>query len=162
MYDAHLKIKQSKTGKGVFTDVEIPANTPILEVRGKIFSGADVEKMDPAHVLQVGPNSFIGPSGAVDDYVNHSCSPNCRVHIVGNRAILYSLYVIPKGAELTFDYSTSSTDTLDKWCMECKCGSFKCRKLISGFQYLPEDLKKEYISKKMVPTFMTNPIFKKK
>lgn len=162
MYDAYLKVKQAKTGKGVFTEVEIPANTPILEVKGKIFNNQDIANMDPTYILQVGYDSFIGPSGAADDFVNHSCSPNCRLHIVGNRAILYSLYVIPKGAELTFDYSTSSTDTIERWSMECKCGSFKCRKLISGFQYLPEDLKKEYISKRMVPIFMTNPIFKKK
>jgi hypothetical protein len=162
MYYAYLKVTDSKNGKGVFTSVEIPANTPILEVRGQIVLEKDLGNLDPAYVLQVGPNSYIGPSGGVDDYVNHNCSPNCYLHIVGNRAILYSLYVIPKGAELTFDYSTSSTDTLDVWKMDCKCSSFKCRKVISGFQYLDENLKKEYIDKGMVPMFMTNPIFRKK
>lgn len=161
MFNSYLKVTESKNGKGVFTDVEIPANTPILEVKGQIYKDKDISHLDPAYVLQVGYTSYIGPSGGVDDYVNHSCSPNCYLNIVGNRAILYSLYLIPRGAELTFDYSTSSTDTLDVWKMDCKCNSFKCRKVISGFQYLDENLKKEYISKGMVPMFLTNPIFKK-
>ena len=28
--------------------------------------------------------------------------------------------------------------------MECKCGSFNCRKVISGFAHLSEELQKEY------------------
>lgn len=158
MYKDYLEAAPSRSGLGVFTKIQIPANVPIVEFTGSIIPKNKLN-LDPSRFLQVGTDRFIGPSGAIDDYINHSCSPNCSVHIVGNRAILYSVYVIQKNKELTFDYSTSSTDTLDSWQMKCNCGSFNCRKIISGYQYLSDSIKKEYIEKGMVPVFITNPQF---
>lgn len=161
MYHTHLEVKPSKTGSGVFTKIQIPAKKPIIEFTGDIIP-KDKLVLDQSQFLQIGQDRFMGPSGAIDDYINHSCDPNCYLSIVGNRALLYSLYVIPKGSELTFDYSTSSTDTLDSWQMPCKCGAYKCRKIISGYPTLSEDIKKDYVSKKMVPVFITNPNFYQK
>jgi SET domain-containing protein len=157
MYNQYLEVRSCKTGQGVFTKVEIPANTPIFEVTGNIY--AEHELPDPNHpaLLQVGPNVFIGPSGTFDDYINHSCNPNCWMHVAGNRAICFSLYVIPAGAELTFDYSTTATDTHDKWKMECACGHAKCRQVISGFQYLEPELQEEYKNKNLVPLYIKMP-----
>lgn len=162
MYNQHLKVKPCKSGNGIFTDIQIPANVPIMEVVGTIY--AEHNLPDPNHpaLLQVGPNIFIGPSGGTDDYINHSCNPNCRMHVAGSRAIIFSLYVIKAGAELTFDYSTTSTDTLDKWQMKCNCGEPNCRKIISGFQYLDPGLQKEYKDRGLVPLFLTHPIFMKR
>jgi hypothetical protein len=162
MYNQYLKVKPCKTGMGVFTEVEIPANVPIIEVTGNLYTEETMP--DPNHpaLLQVGPNLFIGPSGDTDDYINHSCNPNCTTHIVGNRAMLYSLYVINAGTELTFDYSTSSTDSLEKWSMSCSCGSQNCRKVISGFHLLDKVTQQSLKDKGMVPMFITNPIFIKK
>ena len=163
MYIQYLKVKPSGTGQGVFTSVQIPSDVPILEVRGPIYLEQDLP--DPNHpaLLQIGTNTFIGPSGGADDYLNHSCNPNCMVHVAGNRAVLYSLYVIQAGAELTFDYSLSSTDTADKWTMNCQCGQNNCRKMISGFQYLDPTLQKILIDKNMVPLYITQPqMFPKK
>lgn len=162
MYNEYLKVLPCKNGKGVFTTVDIPANVPIIEVTGTVYAEKDLP--DPNHpaLLQVGPNIFIGPSGTTDDYINHSCNPNCLLHIVGNRAIVYSMYVIKAGNELTFDYSTSSTDTHDKWKMECNCEDYNCRGVISGYQYLDAKLQEEYKKKGMIPIFLTNPIFMKR
>lgn len=158
MYKQFLKVKPSKMGgRGTFTEVEIPAGQPIMEIHGPVVLDREITIQDYSMYLQVGPNTYIGMSGDVDDFFNHSCDPNCYVHVVGNRAILYSMYVIPEGAELTFDYSTSSTDTYDTWKMDCKCGSFKCRKTISGFQYLSDELKEAYKKKGIVPLFIEQP-----
>jgi uncharacterized protein len=159
MYKEYLKVEDSRTGKGTFTTVKIPANTMIVEMDGPVVLDRDIPAgVDTSVYLQVGPNTYIGPSGgAVPEFLNHSCDPNCRMYVVGNRAFLYSLYVIPVGAELTFDYSTTSTDTHETWKMNCKCGSYKCRKVISGFQYLDSTLKNNYISRDMVPVFITQP-----
>jgi hypothetical protein len=157
MYKEYLKAQPSKIGgNGTFTTVTIPAGVPIMEITGPRVLDRDIEKDYEAY-LQIGPNSFLGLSGDVDDYINHSCDPNCRASVVGNRAILFSLYVIPAGAELTFDWSTTSTDTKDKWKMDCKCGSNKCRGVISGFQYLDGMTRDLYIKKNMVPLYITNP-----
>lgn len=157
MYKQYLEVRPCKTGQGVFTAVRIPAGVSILEVSGPIMLDREVPDMDDPALLQVGPNTFIGASGDVDDFINHSCDPNCKMHVVGNRAFLYSLYVIPAGAELTFDYSTTSTDTLDTWTMSCSCNSNKCRKTISGHAYLNAALKQEYTKKGMFPLYVLEP-----
>lgn len=159
MYSQYLEVKDSKIGKGTFTKVTIPAGLPVAEILGPVLLDREVPKSDNIDIyLQVGPNTYIGPSGKnVPEYLNHSCDPNCYVHVVGNRAILYSLYVIPAGAEITFDYSITSTDTYDTWKMECHCGSYKCRKVISGFQYLDPVLQDTYKKKQLVPLYILEP-----
>jgi hypothetical protein len=157
MYKQYLEIKNCKNGKGLFTTVQIPANSMILEVTGSVWSDKEVPDMNHPALLQIGPNSYIGPSGEGDDYINHHCDPNCWMNIVGNRAFLYSLYVIPIDAELTFDYSITSTESYDSWKMNCNCGSYKCRRVISGAQYLDTPLIEKYRSKNMLPLYITNP-----
>lgn len=156
-YKNYLEVRPCKAGKGVFTTVKIPAGTSILEITGPVWLDREVPDMNDPALLQVGPNTFIGASGDVDDYINHSCDPNCKLHVVGNRAILFSMYVIPTGAELTFDYSTTSTDTLESWKMNCKCGYNKCRGVISGVQYLDSNLKSSYENKGMLPLYILQP-----
>lgn len=160
MYKQYLKICPSKNGSGVFATAKIPSEVPVIEITGQILSEKDLP--DPNHpaIIQVGKDSFIGPSGDVDDYINHSCDPNCKIHIVGNRAILYSLYDIQIGMEVTFDYSTSSTDTLDKWKMDCQCGKYNCRKIISGLQYVDSSIIKDYKKRNIIPLFLAHPMFK--
>lgn len=162
MYKQYLKAAASKTGQGVFTTTRIPAKVPVVEVTGNIYAEKDLP--DPNHpaLLQVNHDSFIGPSGDVDDYINHSCNPNCRLHIVGNRVLLYSLYDIPIGSEITFDYSTSSTDTLDKWKMDCQCGDYNCRKIISGIQYVDPSIIEDYKQRGILPLFQYHPVLRKK
>lgn len=160
MYNKYLKVQQSKTGAmGTFTTIDIPANVPIIEITGTIYTDKTLPDPNDPTVLQVGPDTFIGPSGGCDDSIQHSCDPNCLIHVVGNRAILYSMYVIKAGMEITFDYSTTSTDTLDTWKMDCKCGSVNCRKIISGFQCLDEKTKKEMLDKNIVPIYIARPGF---
>ena len=155
----YLKVQPSKLGgNGLFTSVKINARYPIIEVTGDIFTASTIP--DHPAILQVARDLFIGPSGGPDDYVNHSCNPNCFLSIMGKRAILYSLYVIPPDTELTFDYSSSSTDSLDLWKMDCSCGSVNCRKVISGFQYLTDEQKKVLLDLGAVPQFIKNEIFR--
>jgi SET domain-containing protein len=158
MYDTYLKKDKSKTGEGLFTITNIPANVPVLELKGELLQGDD-PKSNHSDVKQIGKNIYLSLSGDIDDYVNHSCNPNCNLYIVGNRAFLYSLYVITAGSEITFDYSTSSTDNVGEWKMECQCGSSNCRKVISGFQYLDPDLQDDYKKRGIVPLFMRHAAF---
>ena len=151
MYKKYLFL--DKNG-GVVSSIEIPARIPILEFGGDVFTAGQ-----PSY-LQIGNNLFLGPSGAIDDGIRHSCNPNCCAKILGKRAILYSLYVILEGMELTFDYSTTSTDTSSSWQMSCTCGYINCRKVISGVSSLSPEQYKDYNSKGLLPLYITNPIFK--
>jgi hypothetical protein len=157
MYKQYLKVEDTKNGKGTFTTVPIPPNSMIVEMTGPIVLDRNLPA-DSLAYLQVGPNSYMGPSGGeTPEFLNHSCDPNCKVHIVGNRAFLYSLYLIPANNQLTFDYSTTSTETLDMWQMQCKCGTFKCRKVISGASYLSQEQLHNYQTKGMLPLYVTDP-----
>lgn len=163
MYNNNLKLIPSKNLPGektVVTTVNIPKNVPIIEITGDLFTSKTIRAKDYHYILQVGTNLFIGPSGNVDDYLNHSCNPNCFLHIVGKRAVLYSKVPITANSELTFDYSLSSTDTISEWHMNCKCGEHNCRKLISGYQYLDSKLKDELEHDGMVPMFQLLKIFR--
>jgi hypothetical protein len=164
MYNKYLKVEKSKTnGNGIFTTIEIPAGVPIAEALGPVFAEGDLPDPKDPSILQIGTNTYMASSGGLlPDNINHSCDPNCTFQVIGNRAILFSLYVIPAGAELTFDYSTTSTDDLEKWQMKCTCGSNKCRKVISGYQYLDPSLQEEYKKKGMIPLFITFPVFHKR
>ena len=158
LYHNYLIKKPIKDSFGIFAKIDIARNKPIIEITGSLYL-KDNKPSNPNDYLQVSNHWFIGLSGGSDDVVRHSCNPNCYVHAVGKRAILYSLHHIREGTELTFDYSTTSTETLEEWTMECNCGVFNCRKVISGYQYLDSKLKKEYEKRGIVPSFIVNPIF---
>jgi hypothetical protein len=160
MFKDNLKIKSCKLGLGVFTDIKIPANVPIIEITGNTFNYDSLPNKNSIYNMQIGNDLYITQSGDIDDYLNHSCNPNCYMHIVGKRAILYSLYVIPAGKELTFDYSLISTDLLEEWGMICLCGDFNCRKTISGFGNLPQHIKDKYKKKGIIPGYIAHNFLK--
>jgi len=149
-----LKKAQTKNKNiGVITESNIPANTPVFEFKGRLYRTLP-DNIDVNYILQIGKSLYIGQSGEIDDYVNHSCNPNCYVYSIGNRAFLYTITAIPRNSEITYDYSITSSDSEDEWSMDCKCGSYNCRKKISGYKYLSEDLKNKYIKLGIVPRFL--------
>lgn len=160
MYKEYLEYKKINNRMGIVTTTHIRAGVPIMEFTGDLFT-KEQAKSNFSEMIQIFQDMYLGPSGDVDDLVNHSCDPNCFVHIVGKRAVLYSLHSIPEGIELTYDYSAPSTDMHDDWKMECNCGSFKCRKVISGLQYLSPETQLEYKNKGIIPLWIISPIFKK-
>jgi hypothetical protein len=164
LYNQYLQTVFINNRKGVITNIDIPSDIPICEFNGTIYTDEQLKTMSDIvdDVLQIGPNTFIGPSGNVTDHIRHSCNPNCIIKIAGYRAILYSLYVIKANSEISFDYSTSSTDDHNTWKLNCTCGSFNCRKIISGFYTLPVELQKEYKDKNIAAPFIKTPIFLKK
>lgn len=166
IYNPYLKVVDIRNRKGVITQVDIPPGTPICEFLGKVYTDKQLEELKDRividNVLQIGPNQYLGPSGNADDYIAHSCDPNAIVSASGCRAILYSLHYIYAGSEITFDYSTTSTDNPDSWKMNCTCGSFNCRKVISGFYNLPKELQEDYKKRNVAALFIRVPIFLRK
>src|ERR1700722_7585659 len=156
-YKKYLKQRVNKDKSiSIYTSVSIPAKSMLMELGGEIVV-QDVSKADPSW-NQIGPNMFLKPSGSITDYLAHSCDPNCFLRVSAKRVFLYSLYIVPANANLTVDFSVNSTDTLETWQMECKCGSNKCRKVISGYQTLPEALRTKYQDREIVPMFIATNI----
>lgn len=148
-----IEIKQSLHGLGVFAKRIFQAKDQILQYGGKVISSSSAQEVDKAdHCLQIGPNTFLGPSGQADDYLNHSCEPNSAVIIDGQRATLIALREILSDEEIVNDYSL----TVDQpgWEMQCICGNPKCRRVIKSFRELPKDLRDHYKGMGIVPKFI--------
>lgn len=152
-----LELKDTPNGKGVFAKTAIAPGTVIFECKGDVLSRDQLPTLTPEndHYLQIGKDTFLGPSGDLDDFFNHHCNPNCGIRIVGHRALVLTLYEVKPGTELTFDYATTSTDTPDIWKLDCKCGDHNCRKTISGFKLLSEPQQQYYIRFGIVPDYLT-------
>jgi len=111
-------------GIGVFTKRVINKGEKIVEFTGEPTSHSHY------YTLQIGDNEHIGPSGGMDDYVNHSCNPNCYINF-GDMTLI-AIRKIKKGKELSFSYCTTDYD-LGNSSFECKCGSKKCLGEVKGF-----------------------------
>jgi hypothetical protein len=146
-------------GNGVFSTVNLPANHTIFEFVGKVLLRQDIPDFSgtiASNYLQIGPTQYLDLAGTAPFYINHACLPNCMIKIIVNRAFLVSIQPIKIGDELTFDYSTTSTETPATWSMACKCnaGQFQCRKTITGFSSVPVKQQQKYIANGMVPNYV--------
>jgi hypothetical protein len=151
---AYIKnVEKKKDKDGLFAKVDFAPGTIIYEFTGDFFSRANMYQ-DREEVIQIGKDLFMGPSGGLDDVVSHNCSPNGYLHTIGKRALLKSLNLIKAGMEITIDYSLTCTQTQEEWQMNCSCHQFRCRKIISGFQYLDEKLREQYEEMNIVPQYV--------
>jgi hypothetical protein len=143
-------MKSCSYSTGVFTDEDI------IYFGGQIVG---IEKLptpytaDKDYFLQVGPDFFLGPSGKLDDYVNHSCDPNTGIFFNSGRVRLSSIKYILAGSQITFDYSTTMKNF--NWQMSCDCGSADCRHQIKNFDELPDTIKTKYIELGIVPKYLS-------
>ncbi len=150
-----LELREVVRGKGVFARQDIAPGELIVEFTGDTFTRDEYLRqvdMDNCHFLQIGEDVFLGPSGKIDDYFNHSCDPNAGVKERRGRIELVAVSDIAPGEEITFDYSTTMDE--DFWEMECRCGSPGCRGLVRDFRHLPEPLKRRYLDHGIVLPFI--------
>jgi len=79
-------------------------------------------------------------SDDVDNYLCHSCDPNCRFHIGPDMAAgLVATRDIAEGEAINFDYDETEDDLRgDRGGFECHCGAAKCRGEILGRFYSPK------------------------
>ncbi len=147
-------IRQAKQGKGVFALHKHAKGEIIMRFCGQILEGDHLpEPYDSVddHYVQIGPNTFMGPSGKEDDYVNHSCDPNAGLIISEDAVTLVAIKPIDVGDEITWDYSTTMSG--DDWQMQCECGSPQCRGIVNNFETLPKQLQEKYTKLGVVPYY---------
>lgn len=152
---ASLVLKKSRHGRGVFANRDFKKNEFIIQFRGKMVSYGQFPqyyvKIED-HCVQIGKRLYMGPSGDIDDFLNHSCSPNSGLKINGKKAALTAIRGIKKGEEIVWDYSTTMDE--DCWEIDCRCGSRNCRKMVRDFKHLDEKTKQKYVKLGIVPKYI--------
>jgi SET domain-containing protein len=142
-------------GRGLFATKNYEKGQVLFEFDG-IKLGKEKAWVHPQSekLLQIGPTLYLDVSDHYSVFTNHSCNPNCCVKISIEHAFLVACLPIKAGDELTFDYSTTSTESPTEWSMSCKCSIFGCRKNISGFHSLPYRQQQLYIEQGFVPYYL--------
>lgn len=156
-----VRLAPTRNGTGVLALAAVDPGGEVLELTGPLCVGPVPPEWGD-HVVEVGRHCgqrvFMGRSGGADDYVNHSCEPNAMVSVTPSRVSLLAMRRIMPGEEVTFDYSTSSTESYEEWSMDCRCGTPSCRARISGFHTVPEARRAELVAAGAVPAYVLDAI----
>lgn len=131
-------------GKGVYAATDIPANTTLIQYKGRLLTHARADRLygegaDTGHTFLFTLNdkyivdANIGGNAA--RWINHGCAPNCRAYIEEDdgrrrdRVMIETRRLVRAGEELTYDYGI----VLDvphtakmKRIWACRCGAKKC------------------------------------
>ena len=145
-------------GKAVFAGQKFALGHQIVRFKGPIYKRHEV----PSNIhdasdrfVQIGVDTFMGPSDGVDDLVNHSCEPNAGLRFSAAGPVLVALTDIKFGEELSWDYSTTVKDP--NWSMDCQCRAPSCRGKINEFRTLSADLQCRYRDLNLVPSYLCKP-----
>ena len=131
-------VGDSHLGKAVFAAQPFATGETLLRFAGRRLRGAPPEATGyQDRYVQVGPDEYLGPSGRVDDLVNHSCDPNAGLRFADGAVLLEALRPIAAGEEVSWDYSTTLKDS--DWRMPCDCRAPGCRGVIGNFDTLPAE-----------------------
>lgn len=147
MADDYTIVDSPGRGRGVVVNRRYLCGEFVMNFTGQKTHIRDID--DFTHFLQVSPEYFISPSGNADDFVNHSCDPNCALYFENDGLVLRAIRDIRTGEELSFDYGTIMFNEPTQF--NCECGSPKCRGLIGNFDTLPEVIQQQYLSANMIP-----------
>ena len=134
-------------GRSVFTNRMYMPDEYVMPFTGMKTHISQI--IDFTHYLQVAPDFFISPSGNADDFVNHSCDPNCALYFYNDTLVLRAIRPIAIGEELSFDYGTIMFN--EPTTFQCACGNPGCRGKIGNYFSLPDELQRKYRKKNMVP-----------
>ena len=125
-------------GEGVFATRSFRiGDTVMVGVIEKVLEG------NHSHASQISEKAYVFHGGLVPK-VNHSCDPNCGIHV--NETNAHDFVAIKKifpGDEITFDYAMRNY-SIDYFGSLCQCGAENCRGRITGWKDLPEAFKKKY------------------
>lgn len=144
-------------GQGLFVSRDFGKNDILMRFDGVKILRENIEDFSSPITtcyLQIGTNLYLNIENTNAYFINHSCNPNCYIKIIANTAFLLASIPIANGAELTYDYSLTSTENTDTWSMNCNCSKFGCRKIITGFNSINDTKQKEYIDAGRIPKYV--------
>ncbi len=124
-----LQVRRSKTGRGIFTNEEIPRGACIIEYTGRPATQSEIKGNTGKYLFWTSKTTMIDGNiaGNRARFINHSCVPNCEIDIRKQRVYVFAKRIIQAGEELTYDYDTEYFDTHIKpvGCLCSRCFSRK-------------------------------------
>lgn len=141
------EIKKSPIhGKGLFAKEQIAKGEIVAIKGGRILTRTEWEAREPklgSAEIQISDQFFIAPVQKEERegsmlYTNHSCDPNIGIQ---GQIVFVAMRDITPGEELTHDWAT--TDDVD-YEIDCNCGSGKCRRKITGEDWMKKELQEKY------------------
>jgi hypothetical protein len=138
-----LFVKESHDYLGLFTHDVIRKGQVVTSFFGKVMPFQQAN----AKSLQLSSDLFLQGNGELDEYINHSCEPNCTVSFHGEfLPYLVAARKIAAGEEISFNYNCTEWDLLEHervfqedCAFVCSCKSKTCLGEIRGFKYLSLD-----------------------
>ena len=124
--EGRIKRRRSKRhGWGVFATKAIPKNKRIADYAGELVDQKESYKREVRYMrrgeiwcCEVNRrwvrDAHVG--GNVARFINHSCTPNCYVQIIGRTIWIRAARNIRPGEELGYDYSTDGEQKI-----QCRC-----------------------------------------
>jgi SET domain-containing protein len=112
-------------GWGVYSTHSIPKNKRIIDYAGEKISNQESLKRERRYIrhghiwcFKLTNRTVIdaGVNGNIARYINHSCRPNCYVHIVDGIIWIRAARTIRRGEELTYNYNTDGDGLI-----RCRC-----------------------------------------
>ncbi len=112
-------------GWGVYATRRIPKNTRIIDYAGEKISNQESLKRERRYIRQGHIWCFkltnrtvvdANVGGNVARFINHSCRPNCYVHIQDGVIWIRAARTISRGEELTYNYNTDGEGLI-----KCRC-----------------------------------------
>jgi len=124
-----FRVGRSFAGLGLFAEQEIPKGAFVIEYFGKFLSGDEADKKGGRYLFEITRKLVIDGTTRKNTarYLNHSCKPNCRVEIDGNRIFVYTRRKIYPAEELTYNYGKEYWEDIIKPA-GCKCAACKEKK----------------------------------
>ena len=121
-----IRRRRSKLhGWGVFAEQRITKNTRVIDYAGEKISHQESLRRERRYMKKGCIWCFqlnrrwvrdAAVDGNIARFINHSCRPNCYVHIVGDTIWIRAARNIRKGEELTYDYMTDGEGQI-----HCRC-----------------------------------------
>ncbi len=145
-----------ENGKGVFAKAEIKKGERVAVFGGYILTLTEFFKLPPDvmhYAFQIDEEMVmnIKKASELEDacFFNHSCEPNLGYK---GQIFLVAMRKIRKNEELCYDYGmdlhpsrTRNPKGVKRFdTLECRCGSKKCRKIITEYDWMLPELQKKY------------------
>ena len=148
-------VGETHLGKAVYAAQGFAEGDEIIRFTGRRFRADRVPSLmrgSSDRFVQVTPEHYMGPSGRIDDLINHSCSPNAGLRFGGTSVVLVATRDIAPGEEIAWDYSTTLAES--NWHMICQCRSPECRRVIGNFDTLDPAAQEFFRARNLVAPYL--------